>query len=47
MTAKLETQNLGRKKIMTKSTKKGKALGAKKLEKKVPLSVGAPHALNR
>jgi hypothetical protein len=35
--------NFRRKKIMAKPTKKGKTLGAKKLEKKVPLSAHAPH----
>jgi hypothetical protein len=42
MTVKSE-KNFWRKKIMAKATKKGKTLGAKKLEKKVPLSAHAPH----
>jgi hypothetical protein len=38
--------NFGRKKIMksAKPAKKGKTLGSKKLEKKVPLNYGAIHS---
>jgi hypothetical protein len=40
VSAKQATPNFGRKKIMTtaKPAKKGKTLGSKKLEKKVPLN---------
>jgi len=43
--AKQSTPISGRKKIMksAKPAKKGKTLGSKKLEKKVPLNYGAIH----